>query len=97
MSRLQSYSKSREYFIPDCNEINGAGTVHKTVITDLHEAFGQHMLEETPDKLHSIQRHHSLAVAFLLFVAKKDPVIFGLDHPVVGYGDPEDIGGQIFH
>lgn len=51
--------------------------------------------------MNSIARTHrpkfqgARTVALLLLVAQKDLVVFDLDNPVVGDGDPENIGGEV--
>jgi hypothetical protein len=70
--------------------------IHKSVVTDLHKAGGQHVLEEAAEELHDFKGESSQSVAVRFFIADEDGAILDLEDPIIGDGDFEDIGGEVF-
>ena len=79
----------------DPGEGDGRGWVEEAVVADLHEAFGQDMLEEPADELEGTESHGSPSVAVGLLVAEEYGIVFHLQDSAVGDGDAEDIGGEV--
>ena len=69
--------------------------MQKAVITNLHKAGRQHMLQESTHKFHDIQGHGSPAVGFMFTVFEKDFSIFELYNTAIGNGDFENIGSEV--
>ena len=67
----------------------------EAIIADLHQAAGQHMLEEATDELQGVQGHGALTVAVGFAVAAGDLIVFDLDDAAVGNGHLKDLGGQV--
>jgi len=72
-----------------------AGAVHEAVVADFHESAGQHMLEETPEKLEGVEGGFSGAIASGFAIGKGDLPVFNRNDAAVGNGHPEDVGGKI--
>lgn len=70
--------------------------IHVAEVAYFHESGRQHVLEEAPDELHSVESHGSPAVAMRFTVPEGNAVILGFDDTVVGDCDFEDIGGEVF-
>jgi hypothetical protein len=67
-------------------------------MADAVKAFGQHMHQESPDKLVRAERHGleaGLAVGAIVFVFEGDAIGVGLDQPAVGDGNPMRISRQV--
>jgi hypothetical protein len=79
----------------DPGERDGGGGVEEAVVADLHEAFGEHMLEEPADELERSECHGSPSVGVGLFVTEEYGIVFYLQDSVVGDSDAEDIGGEV--
>ena len=79
----------------DPGEGEGRGWIEEAVVADLHEAFGQDMLEEPADELEGTESHGSPSVAVGLLVAVEYGIVFHLQDSAVGDGDAEDIGGEV--
>jgi hypothetical protein len=79
------------------NRLNGQSVVRaeKSIVANLHETGGKHVLEEAPDELDSIKRHRAPLAGFLVLVSKDDGVIVVADDTVVGDGNAEYVTGQI--
>jgi len=56
-------------------ETDFAVGIHKSVVTDFYEAGGQHVLQETADELHDLQREGSGAVTVRFFIADEDGAV----------------------
>jgi len=54
----------------------GAVAAHEAVVPDLHEAWGQDMLEEAPDELDDLDGDFSTAIAAFFAIGKGDGSIF---------------------
>lgn len=70
--------------------------VHEAVVADLHKSRGQDVLQKTPDEFHDIENHGSVTTAALFAVAEGDSAVFHFENAVVGYGNLEDLGCQVF-
>ena len=55
------------------------------------------MLEEAPDELHDVEGHNAEPVAVRFSVVEEHGAIFHFDDAIIGDGDPEDIGRQVFY
>src|SRR6185436_5764484 len=56
-------------------------------MTDAHEALGQHMQQETPDKLLGCQRHLALLAAVgVVLPAERHPPVVHAEQSVIGDG-----------
>ena len=68
----------------------------QTVMSDLHKPFRQYMKQETPDKLHSGQRHDFFFSAIgVIPPFECDLSVPDIQDPVVGNGDPVSISPEI--
>jgi len=65
-------------------------------VPDLHEASGQHMLEEAPDELDDVEGNLAGAIAAFLTIGEGNGSIFDNHDSGIGDGYPEDIGGEVF-
>jgi len=70
--------------------------VHETVVTDFHEACGQHVLQESADEFHDFESKDSWTFAVRLAVANEHHAVLDVDDARVGDRDFEDIGSQVF-
>lgn len=70
--------------------------IHKSVVTDFHEAGGQHVLQEAADELHDIKGKSSQAVAVRFFIADEDGTVLDFEDAAIGDGDFEDVGSKVF-
>ena len=70
--------------------------IHKSVVTDFHEAGGQHVLQEAADELHDFQRESSQSITVRFFIADEDGAILDCEDAAIGDGDFEDVGGKVF-
>jgi hypothetical protein len=70
--------------------------IHKSVVTDFHEAGGQYVLQEASDELHDFKGESSQSVAVMVFIADEDSAVLDFEDAVIGDGDFEDIGGEVF-
>ena len=70
--------------------------IHKSVVTDFHEAGGQHVLQETADELHDFKREGSGAVTVRFFIADEDGAVLDFQDARVGDGDFENVGSEVF-
>jgi len=69
----------------------------KAEVTDLHEAGGQDVEQETADKFHCFQSHHFEAFAILgVPPAKADTIFDEADQSAVGDGHTVGVASQIF-
>ena len=75
---------------------DGAVAAHEPVVPDLHEASGQHMLEEAPDELDDVEGNLAGAIAAFLTIGEGNGSIFDNHDSGIGDGYPEDIGGEVF-
>ena len=71
------------------------GGSEESIVANLHEVMGQHMLEEAVDEFLGTQGTPFLCTGLGVAIAKGHPVIFQLEEPVVAQGDPEDVRGQV--
>ena len=67
----------------------------EAIVTDLHEVFGQDMLQETMDEVLRTQGTTFFCTGFGVTIAKRNSVTFQLEEAVVAQGDPENVRGQI--
>ena len=79
----------------DSSEGDGGSRVEEAIVADLHEAFGQDMLEEPANELEGSESHGSPSVAVGLFVSEEYGMVFHIQDSVVGDGDAKDIGGEV--
>lgn len=80
------------------NRVDGNGTVggEKTVVPHLHEATGQDVLEKATDKFQDIEGSSEIEVGAVLSILEGDGAVLHLEDAVIGDGDFEDIGCQVF-
>ena len=80
------------------DRIEGDGTVsgEEAVVSDFHKPFGQDMLEKATDELQGIERSGSVEVGSVLSVFEGDGTVFHFEDAVIGDGDFEDVGGEVF-
>jgi len=76
-------------------EGDGGSRVEEAIVADLHEAFGQDMLEEPSNELEGAEGHSSPSLAMGLLVSEEYGIVLDLQDSAVGDGDAEDIGGEV--
>ena len=86
----------RAEVLPHGSQTSSPGRGKETIVADLHEVFGQHVLQETMDELFCTQGTTFFRTRLGVTVSKCDTVVFQLEEAVVAEGDPENVGGQIF-
>ena len=69
--------------------------IHKSVVTDFHEAGGQHVLQEAADELDNIEGQDSRSFTVRLAIANQHGAVLDANNARVGDGDFEDVGGEI--
>jgi hypothetical protein len=76
-------------------QASSPGRGEETIVADLHEVFGQDMLQETMDELMGSQGATFFSTGLSVAIAKRDTVILQLEETVVAEGDAENVRGQI--
>jgi hypothetical protein len=76
-------------------ERNSTTGIHESIVTNLHESRGQHVLQEASDKLHGIESQGSQAVTVRFAVADKNHPILDLEDTRIGDSHSEDVGGKV--
>lgn len=76
-------------------QASSPGRGKETIVTDLHEVFGQDMLQETMDELMSPQGTAFFSAGLGVAITKGHTVILQLEKTVIAEGDPEDVRRQI--
>lgn len=71
------------------------GVSKQTIVSDLLEVFGQHMLQEAMDEIKRRQGFEIPRLGFGILAAEGDLVVINRNETVIGDGNPEDIAGQI--
>jgi hypothetical protein len=79
----------------DGREREGTAGREKTEMPDFHEAIGQDMLEEPPDKLQCVEAEEAWAGTAHFAVGESDGAVREADETWVGDSDSEDIGGKV--
>jgi hypothetical protein len=72
-----------------------SGSREETIVADLHEVFGQNMLQETMNELECAQGTTFFSPGLRVTIAKCHTVTFQLEEPVVANRDAENVGGQV--
>jgi hypothetical protein len=81
---------------PEASKRDGAVAVHEAVVPDLHEAWGQNMLEKAPDELDDIEGALAGAITAFLAIREGNGSIFDNHDSGIRDGHPEDIRGEVF-
>jgi hypothetical protein len=66
----------------------------QSVVADLDETFGEHMLQKAADKLLRRQGAAPQLARRALFIAKRHLVVGDRPNPVVTEGDPKHVGAS---
>jgi hypothetical protein len=82
--------------VAESGQASAQGGGEETIVTDLHEVFGQDMLQETMDELMSPQGTTFFRTGLGVAIAKGHTILFQLEQAVVAEGDAEDVRCQIF-
>jgi hypothetical protein len=69
--------------------------MEKAEVADFHEAIGQDVLEEPPEKLHDVEVGGAEACTAHFTVSEADGTAREANETVVGDGDLEDIRGEV--
>lgn len=77
-----------------CKEMS-VGMGEDSVVADLVESPGEHMLEKSSDELLGRKGHHFPGIFSRVFVAESDPTIIDGKDAAVGDGNPVHIAGKI--
>lgn len=94
--RLETAGLSLQDHEPQGISRDGTAGVHKAEVTDLHEALGQDMLEESADKVDGIELGGTLPCTSGFTICESDGAVLEGDDTTIGDGDFEDIGGEVF-
>ena len=74
---------------------DGGCRTHKAVVSNLHKACRQNMLQEPANELHYMKFHCAPSLALRFIVAYPDIETVKFDDATVGDGDFEDVRGQV--
>ena len=74
---------------------SSATGVHKAVMTDLHEAIRENMLQEPANKFDNLQGHSSGSPASFFKISEGHFSVFDLYDPAISNSHLEDIGSEI--
>lgn len=71
------------------------GGAEETIVTDLHKALRQDMLQKTMNELLGSQGTTFFCAGLGVAIPERHTIPFQLQDPVVANGDPENVRGQI--